>query len=101
MTEGHYYLQAAKVGSVLQWSTYRKNEHFAVQARWVLGLWRLHKLDHEGAKRELILARDRAGVHLQEVDKQQALEYTAGSFQAATARRGCLVAPVRIGNCGR
>jgi hypothetical protein len=96
VTEGHYYLQAAKIGSVLQWSTYRKNEHFAVQARWVLGLWRLHKLDHEGAKRELILARDRAGVHLQEIEKQQALEYDLWcTEQERVARQNTLLAPFK------
>ena len=81
VTEGHYYLQAEKIGSVLRWSNYVKNQHFAVQARMVLALWRLRKLETADARREIVASRDRAFAHVLELERQAVLEYDEWCLQ--------------------
>ena len=75
ITEGHYYLQAEKIGSVLRWSNYVKHQHFAVQARMVLALWRLRKLETADARREIVASRDKAFQNVLELERQAILEY--------------------------
>ena len=50
VNEGHYYLQAEKIGAIWNCANYRKNQHFQVHARWIMSLWRLRKLDHCDAR---------------------------------------------------
>ena len=53
-----------------------KNKAWHVRQSWVLDLWRLRKLTHESARRELIASRDKAHQALREVDALEAAEYS-------------------------
>ena len=89
VNEAHYYLQAEKHGSVRRCANYKKSVHFQVCSRWVLSLWRLRKLDHDAARREAILARDRSHTLVQDIDKQERLEYELWcQEQQKRARKG-------------
>jgi hypothetical protein len=96
VNEGHYYLQAEKHGSIFRAANYRKNEHFQVQARWILSLWRLRKLDRQGARAEAIAGRDRASAIVREIDAVEALEYTARcKAEEQQARGGAPLLPFK------
>jgi hypothetical protein len=87
-TQGHYYLQAPKVGSALRRTTWPYGQDWQVRAPMVMALWRARKLTHEAARRELVGCRDRAHVHLSEVDKLEREEYALHWRLAAPAVRG-------------
>jgi hypothetical protein len=74
--QGHYYLQCLKIGVVLAKTNWLKNKDWHVRQSWVLDLWRLRKLTHESARRELIACRDKAHQGLREVDALEAAEYS-------------------------
>lgn len=74
--QGHYYLQCLKEGVILAKTNYLKNKDWHVRQSWVLDLWRLRKLSHESARRELIACRERTQQALREIDSLEAAEYS-------------------------
>jgi hypothetical protein len=86
----HYYLQAPKEGWLLSRSNYQKHVDFTVTAKMVMSLWRKRKLSHEMAKAELVFARDRAHVHLQEISKLQREEAERRQEAALKRKREAL-----------
>ena len=75
VARGHFYLQAGKFGVMLQRSNHVKHEHFLVQSKWVMELWRQRKLSHSMCRNELLAARDKAHVFLAEVERVEQAEY--------------------------
>ena len=75
VNEGHFYLQVNKTGMIHRHANYRKNEHYLVMSRWILDLWKLRKVTHEAAIKEIIASRDHALQGVQEVRRQMLLEY--------------------------
>ena len=74
---GHFYCQCMKQGYLLRSSNYRKYEHFAVEQKWVIGLWQLRKLDHENAKQEILSARGHTATYIKEITYVQQAEEEA------------------------
>jgi hypothetical protein len=72
------------MGSVLSRSTWVAGRDWSVRGQWVMALWRQRKLSHADARRELVACRDRAHVHLHEVDRLEREEHALRS-QAASA----------------
>jgi hypothetical protein len=72
--QGHYYLQAPKIGSIYRVTNFLKNQDFAVQGGWIMGLWKTRKMTHEATVNELIESRDRTAAFVQEVHEVQRLE---------------------------
>jgi hypothetical protein len=56
--EAHYYLQFAKVGSVMRKSNYEKYKDFVVKKNWILNMFRQRKMSMTVATQEVIGARD-------------------------------------------
>ena len=75
VARGHFYLQAGKCGVMLQRSNHVKHQHFLVQSKWVMELWRQRKLSHSMCRNELLAARDKAHVFLAEVERVEQAEY--------------------------
>ena len=65
--QGHFYLQAKKLGHVACRTSFRKWFDFPVSARWVWDLFRLRKISEEQAGKEFLNARDRASAHMKEL----------------------------------
>jgi len=74
LDRGHYYCQTNKIGWLLRGSNYCKYEAFAVEQRWVIGLWQLRKLSHAEAKYEIIQARGHTKTYLNEISYVEARE---------------------------
>ena len=96
INEGHFYLQVNKTGMIHRHANYRKNEHYLVMSRWVLDMWRLRKLSHESAIKEIIASRDHATHGVQEVQRQMQLEYDQWSKeQEDIQRRAAVLRPFK------
>ena len=65
--QGHFYLQAKKLGHVACRTSFRKWFDFAVSARWIWDLFRQRKISREQAGVEFLNARDRASAHMKEL----------------------------------
>jgi hypothetical protein len=74
--QGHFYLQAAKLGTVFQATNFFQITHYCVRSEWAMAMWRQRKLSYAGCRAELVRARDRAWRYLQELDKQEKAEHT-------------------------
>jgi len=74
LDRGHYYCQTNKIGWLLRGSNYCKYSAFAVEQRWVIGLWQLRKLSHAEAKHEIIQARGHTKTYLSEISFVEACE---------------------------
>jgi hypothetical protein len=85
--QGHYYLQAPKLGSVFASSSWTGGRDFEVRAAWVMALWRQRKLSHAAARREVVRTRERAHVYVAEIEKLERLEATLRSEAASAAVR--------------
>jgi hypothetical protein len=81
--QGHYYVQAPKIGSIFTRSTWVKLRDWPVRASYVMTLWRQRKLSHDDARLEVIESRDRAHVWLSEIDKLAKEEYAVRCARAA------------------
>ena len=69
INQGHYYCQCNKEGTLYQQSNYLKLQHFAVDQRWVIALWKVRKLSTETAVREVKQARGTTITYLRELNK--------------------------------
>ena len=75
LREGHYYLQAPKIGTVLRRTDWEKHVQWKVDAQFVKSLWQLRKMSDDDAKYELVDTRDKVHFHLQDVEKSLAAAY--------------------------
>jgi hypothetical protein len=75
LREGHFYLQAKKLGHVLCRTNNPKWKSWVVDAKFVWTLYRHRKISDERAAMEFAGARDRAHANVQEIRKGRATEY--------------------------
>jgi hypothetical protein len=75
LREGHYYLQAPKIGKVLHRTTWQKHEEFRVDGKFILNLWQMRKISDEDCKIELVDSRDRIFNNVTEIEKSSAVAY--------------------------
>lgn len=75
LREGHYYLQAPKIGKVMHRTTWQKHEEFKVDGKFILNLWQMRKICDEDCKLELVDSRDRIFNNVTEIEKSAAVTY--------------------------
>ena len=63
----NYYCQCSKPGLLVQATNYAKNDKIVVQQKWVIALWELRKVSHDGARHEIIQGRGHTNAYLQEI----------------------------------
>ena len=71
---GHYYCQCLKIGRLYGKTNHPKYEEFLVQQKWVIQLWQRRKLNHAGAKVEIVNARGHTASYLREIELIEQLE---------------------------
>jgi hypothetical protein len=64
LREGHYYVQAAKIGHILHRSSYQAFLEFRVEARFIMNLYRSRKMSSFNTKLELCKSRDRVAANV-------------------------------------
>ena len=74
LDRGHYYCQTNKTGWLKRNTNYWKYSAFAVEQKWVIGLWQLRKLSHAEAKLEIVQARGHTKTYLNEIIYVEARE---------------------------
>ena len=74
---GHFYCQCKKVGHVVNKTNYPKYDAYAVEQKWVIGLWQRRKVTHANAKEEIINARGHTATYLREIETIETLEEDA------------------------
>ena len=68
LDRGHFYCQVDKQGWICRSTNWVKLQEFPVEQKWVIGLWKLRKLTHEVAKKEIVLARGHTPSYLKEIE---------------------------------
>ena len=76
LREGHYYVQAPKIGNVMWRSTCPKFEVLMVSSDFIKRLWQQRKMTTAMAMQESILSRDRVPAMVQLLEKTRCLEYS-------------------------
>ncbi len=75
LREGHFYLQARKLGRVAYRTTWHKNVDFPIQASWIKNMWQVRKITNMGAKLEYVECRDRVHNSVADLEKAVAAHY--------------------------
>mgnify|MGYP002811026793 CR=1 FL=1 len=88
LRDGHYYLQAPKIGQIAMKTTWPKFSKMPVNSSAVKDLWRKRKINTRDAKVEIVQCRDRTPAMLREIEDTMQAEYR---IQADFAwKTGCL-----------
>ena len=72
---GHYYLQAPKIGQIAMCTTWPKFSKMPVNSATVKDLWRKRKISTRDAKVEVVQCRDRTPACLREIEETMQAEY--------------------------
>jgi hypothetical protein len=72
---GHYYLQAPKIGQIAMGTTWPKFSKMMVNSNAVKDLWRQRKMSTRDAKVEIVQCRDRTPGCLREIEDTMQAEY--------------------------
>jgi hypothetical protein len=73
--DGHYYLQAPKIGQIAMKTTWPKFTKMSVNTNAVKELWRKRKITTSDAKIEIVQCRDRTPGALREIEDTMQAEY--------------------------
>jgi hypothetical protein len=75
LRDGHYYLQAPKIGQIAMKTTWPKFSKMPVNSSAVKDLWRKRKITTRDAKVEIVQCRDRSPAMLREIEDTMQAEY--------------------------